>query len=206
MITIISNNLSEAWEKTLIKLYENGKENKDMLRDDTAVIEINNPTGERLNDRFPMKKEIMEEYNDFITRGGDKGNVLEEHALYHERIFEHFNDQAEYVIERLREDPLSKRAQVSFWDPVKDQEKDKVPCIQIIWFRIIDKRLEMHVHMRANDAYKKLLMNLNIATELMIYIAKRLNVSIGKYIHIADSLHIYRNDKEDIERLYSCIK
>lgn len=212
MITINSEDISQGWEKSFIKLYEQGILSNDskIFKDSTLVLTIKNPiSGNKTNNFFPMNQELIKEYNQFIISGGDRNNVLEEHALYHERIMQFsdkINNQLNYVIETLKKKPYSKRAQISFWDPNIDQINQKVPCIQIIWFRIENQNLVMHVHMRANDGYKKLLMNLNICSEIMKYVKKHLNINEGHYIHFVDSFHFYNEDKNQITELYQRLK
>jgi thymidylate synthase len=49
----------------------------------------------------------------------------------------------------------------------------------------------MNVHFRSNDAYKAGFMNMYAFIELQAYIADRIGVPVGEYVHIADSYHIY---------------
>lgn len=206
MLIIKAKTLSQAWEKSVVELHQSGKTTDDpeVIRDDTLVLDIKEPLNEdKYHNDFPMKRELMEEYNKYIINGGDKGNVLFEHALYHDRIFSFpptKNNQLDAVVERLKSNPHTKRAQISFWYPDIDQEGKKVPCLQILWFRVENGKLVMHAHMRANDAYKKLLMNLNIFSEVLRYVAEKLELPPGNYIHFVDSFHIYKEDEKDVNR------
>lgn len=150
-----------------------------------------------------MNKKLINEYNSYIIEGGFRGNVPYEHAMYHERLFDYPNNinQIQEVIELLKRKPNTKRAQASLWYPLTDIKASKAPCLQILWFRIKKNKLEMHAHMRANDVYKKLLMNLNINAQVMKYVAEKLELKLGKYIHIIDSAHIYNKDKEKVEKI-----
>lgn len=206
MINIKAKTLSEAWRKSLAALAKTSKtDDPELEKNDILLAEISSPLGGgRFDNDFPMSQRLMEEYNNFILKGGEKGNVLHEHALYHERIFcfpPSCRNQIDAVVAKLKSNPFSKRAQISLWNPDIDPESTKVPCIQIIWFRIENKKLVMHVHMRACDAYKKFLMNINICASLMAYIAKLLNVEPGDYVHFVDSFHIYKEDFEKVAGL-----
>ncbi|MET9711686.1 thymidylate synthase [Nocardiopsis alba] len=62
-------------------------------------------------------------------------------------------DQVAQVVERLREDPYTKRAVISIFDPGSDFGETKdVPCNN--WLQFIQRggRLDLHVTVRANDA------------------------------------------------------
>jgi len=48
--------------------------------------------------------------------------------------------------------------------------------------------------MRSNDALKAAYMNMYAFTELQRYVAQRLGVEVGRYIHVADSYHVYERD------------
>ncbi len=212
MLNIKAEKISEAWRKCFIKLYEDGNQLSDseILKDDTLILEISDPgNSDKYDSFFPMSKNILEEYNQYIIKGGDRGNVKAEHALYHERLFLYpskENNQIKTIIEKLKKDPFSKSAQASLWIPKIDNNESKKPCLQILWFRIENNKLVMHSHMRANDGYKKLMMNLNVFVEVMRYISNELRVPIGKYIHFVDSFHFYYEDKEEIVKLYNKIK
>jgi thymidylate synthase len=211
MINVHARTLAEAWKRSFVELYEKGNKLSDpeILKDNILVAEISEPLSENqadyLHPLFPMKKEIIDAYNDYIVLGVDAGKVLPEHALYHKRIFtfpsgNEIINQMDSVIEKLKKDPFSKRAQISMWSPDIDPGERKVPCIQIIWFRVENEKLVMHAHMRACDAYKKFLMNLNICAALMKYVSKSIGVMPGKYVHFVDSFHIYKEDEGQINK------
>jgi len=79
------------------------------------------------------------------------------------------------------------------------------PCFQLAWFQIIDLKLEIHVHMRATDAFGKLLMNMNEFVALQHYVAKRLGRESGKYIQFTDSCHMYAKNTAQIEKLVASL-
>jgi thymidylate synthase len=64
-------------------------------------------------------------------------------------------------------------------------------CLQRLWFRVQNGRLNMNIHMRSNDAFKAAFMNMYAFIELQSLVARRVGVDVGEYIHIADSFHIY---------------
>jgi len=103
-------------------------------------------------------------------------------------------NQVEEVIKKLREVPHTRRAQVITWQPWKDLELEHPPCLQRLWFRVINNELVMHAYMRSNDAFKAVFMNMYAFTELQMYIAEELGVGVGHYIHIVDSYHVYERD------------
>ncbi len=62
-------------------------------------------------------------------------------------------DQVKEVVERLREDPFTKRAVASIFDPSSDFiETRDVPCNNWLQFIQREGKLDLHVTVRANDA------------------------------------------------------
>jgi len=204
MIHIQEDTVSQAWRKAVTQLRDTPTHTTEekYFKDTPATITIERPLENRYDSDFPMSHEKIKAYRQFILTGKSSKLVEQEHALYHTRIFDYENNnQVHYVINKLRENPLSKRAIISLWAPNIDQTKDKVPCMTLLWFRIINQKLNVHAHMRANDAYGKLLMNLNLTTELQKHIAAALKVEPGTYHHLVSSLHLYTRDEKKIRLL-----
>lgn len=140
------------------------------------------------------------EYVDEVVKGIHDHLIEKFEYTYHERLFSYklpdgtIVNQIEKIIEKLRKVPYTRRAQAITWQPWKDLELEHPPCLQRIWFRIIDGKLVMHVHMRSNDALKAAYMNMFAFTELQKYVAEKIGIDIGYYMHITDSYHVYERD------------
>jgi len=104
-------------------------------------------------------------------------------------------DQIEYVYELLKEDPTSRQAIMTIWDPAKEcNVKDSVdyPCNNWIHFMIRNGRLDCEVAVRSNDAvwgYSSV--NVYEWTVLQEILANMLNVEVGKLFYYTSSMHIY---------------
>ena len=118
-------------------------------------------------------------------------------------------DQIQYIIDCLSEVSHSRRAQAITWIPTDDPQTDDPPCLQRIWCRLItdndgQARLNMNTHWRSRDLYKAWFMNVYACTELQRIIAERISVKInrqvtvGRYVDISDSLHIYGSYFNDV--------
>ncbi len=137
---------------------------------------------------------------------------------YHQRLFAYsptqnlrdpkspkpFNpvNQIQYIIDALAQCSHTRRAQAITWMPTADAATDDPPCLQRIWCRLIQKpdrtfSLEMNTHWRSRDLYKAWFMNVYALTDLQKTIAEQISrkintpVSVGRYVDISDSLHIY---------------
>ena len=207
IVHVIAENLPEAWELSLVRLAEVGRvidtEYGEKSIDAPAVIVVKDPFAEpRVHLRGIVAGSIkgLLEYVDEVVKGIHDHLVEKFEYTYHERLFSYklpnntVINQIEKAIEKLRKAPYSRRAQAITWQPWKDPELDHPPCLQRVWFRVVDGRLVMHVHMRSNDAFKAAYMNMYAFTELQKYVAQQLGVEVGYYMHIADSYHVYERD------------
>ncbi len=213
IIYLEAESLPEAWEKSIVMLWEKGiiidTEYNEKSIDSPAVIVIRNPLSEP---RIHLKGIVagslkgLFEYVDEVVHGVHDHLVEKFGYTYHERLFTYrlpdgkIVNQVEKAIEKLRKAPYTRRAQAITWQPWKDLETDHPPCLQRIWFRIVNGKLVMHVHMRSNDALKAAFMNMYAFTELQRFVARELGVEPGRYIHIADSYHVYERDWKWFEK------
>lgn len=154
-------------------------------------------------------------------------NDLEEIAHYN-RIWRHFEDSDEpgilngaygerlrawngdidqftEVYKKLKEDPYSRQATMIIFDPERDNQlhtngkysKD-IPCTNYFNFQIRDGKLNMLTVMRSNDLHKGTLYDIPNFIIFQHILAGWLEVEVGKYTHVAASLHIYENDIENL--------
>jgi thymidylate synthase len=111
-------------------------------------------------------------------------------------------DQVAYMVEKLSRVPHTRRAQAITWMPTLDPFTDDPPCLQRIWCRLTaDGRggwcLHMNTHWRSRDAFKAAFMNIYAFTDLQRVLAEEISrktgceVSVGRYVDISDSYHIY---------------
>ncbi len=120
-------------------------------------------------------------------------------------------DQIQYIINKLSETSHTRRAQAITWMPTADPDTDDPPCLQRIWCRLVADRdgtmsLNMNTHWRSRDLYKAWFMNVYAITDLQRIIAeeisKKINrqVTVGRYVDISDSLHIYGSYFNDVSK------
>ncbi|RLF19988.1 MAG: thymidylate synthase [Thermoprotei archaeon] len=219
MVVVVRGRLlPDAWEKSILEVWKKGividTEYGERSKDIAVVIRVERPLEEprvHLKGIVAGRLSGLFEYVDEVIKG-IHDNLIEVYGYtYHERLFRYEGqngivDQIEYIIRKLKEAPYSRRAQAITWQPWKDIHSEHPPCLQRIWCRVIDGKLVMHVHMRSNDAMKASFMNMFAFTELQRYIAERLGVEVGYYLHIADSYHIYENDWKWAEKFVEQIK
>ncbi|MHC5061514.1 MAG: thymidylate synthase [Planctomycetota bacterium] len=165
-IAITAHCLPQAWEKTVIAVWDNGVDVKTQYdksgdppsKDATVMITVNDPFAEpRIHKNFPGGPEELEVYRQEVVDG------IHDHWIdpaagkwtytYHERLFafcpvadlrsadsarpfEAFN-QIQYIIDTLADTAHTRRAQAITWMPTADPKTDDPPCLQRIWCRLI---------------------------------------------------------------------
>lgn len=98
----------------------------------------------------------------------------------------------EWVVAELRRDPDSRRAVAVILRPDHLHVNNKdVPCTYSLAFRIRDRRLNMSVHMRSQDAIWGLGNDLPCFSLFHELVAALLELPMGEYCQTVDSMHVY---------------
>jgi len=123
-----------------------------------------------------------------ITGGGSQGKNLLVEAM---RI--------------LREDPSSRRAIVPIITPEDLWEEPRdFPCVSSVQMFIRSRKLHMVVHMRSQSLVGVLPYDLFLFTLLQESVALQLDVDLGEYQHICNSLHVYEDEFSTASDLLKC--
>lgn len=122
-------------------------------------------------------------------------------------------DQIELAIQKLIAQPFTRQAQMITWMPNLDAEVYDSPCLQSLWYRILEDEegvywLNSNIRFRSNDAWGANFMNMFgfvqftrevIADEIQKRTGK--TVKLGRMNWQADSFHIYGKDIEKAKGL-----
>jgi len=138
-----------------------------------------------------------------LAIGPQFANYTESNGTFHGAYGPRTNGQYEVIIERLQQDPDSRQAVVTIWNPQYDlmSEKRDYPCTILHQFRIRDNKLNMSVYMRSNDVWLGAAYDFFQFTRVQIAMASVLGIEPGKYAHHVGSLHIYEQHYELAEGL-----
>lgn len=137
--------------------------------------------------------EFLAQFNSKMCDFSDDGVIF--HAPYGHRLraVQKF-DQIDKAIEMLKKDHDTRQVVLQIWDAQLDldvKSKD-VPCNDLIFLKIRDKKLNITVACRSNDiiwgAYGANAVQFSTIQE---FIARAVGVGIGTYTQISDSFHIY---------------
>ena len=179
-----------------------------------------------LEDLQEYVMEVLDGIKDHCVRDSstDQNDTRWEYT-YHQRLFEYTVpglekpfDQIEMICQKLSETPYSRRTQAITWKVWEDNFCYDPACLQSIWCRLMagpddEWYLNMNVRFRSNDAYKAAFMNMFALIHLHKKMADRIaeisgkSVKLGRYVHQADSYHIYGSYfKELNDRFLKAIK
>jgi thymidylate synthase len=188
-------------------------------KDATVIVTITDPFAEpRIHKNFPGGPSELEAYRQEVV-DGIHDHWIDPAAgkwtyTYHQRLFAYCTlenqqqrtskkiNQIQHIIDKLSEVSHTRRAQAITWTPGVDTETEHPPCLQRIWCRLVPSgdgtmSLNMNTHWRSRDLYKAWFMNVYAMTDLQKIIAGKISgkinqqVTVGRYVDISDSLHIY---------------
>jgi thymidylate synthase len=198
-------------------------------KDCSMTIVVNEPLAEPMIHRdMPGGLEDLQEYVLEVTEG-IKDHLVRDPAsgerdtrweyTYHQRLFEYAVpgieksfDQIRIMAEKLAKTPHTRRAQAVTWKVWEDNECYDPACLQSVWCRMLSHQgawyLNANVRFRSNDAYKAAFMNMFALVQLqkriadLVAEASGLEVRLGRYVHQADSYHIYGSYFNDFKQRF----
>jgi len=241
VLTVRGVTLPEAWEKSVLAVWEEGVRlpteydhaGDPPSLDATMTLVVEQPFLEpRIHRAFPGAVEDLEKYRLEVVEGVHDHWIRPEEGkwtyTYHKRLFDYLVtdaiqrvdqspfagvDQMAAVVDKLAAVSHSRRAQAITWMPTLDPRTDDPPCLQRLWFRILEDRegcpsLNMNAHWRSRDAYKAAFMNIYALTDLQRIMAERISERVGReirpgrYVDITDSYHIYGSYLKEVEERF----
>lgn len=198
-------------------------------KDSSMTIVVHDPLAEpMIHKDLPGGLEDLQEYVLEVTEGiknhlvrdaiSNPGDTRWEYT-YHQRLFQYsipgiptLYNQIEIMAKKLAATPHTRRAQAITWKVWEDNSCYDPACLQSIWCRLIKEDGEWYlngnIRFRSNDAYKAAFMNMFALVQLLQKIAGMISaeagfpVKLGRYVHQADSYHIYGSYFRDFEERF----
>ena len=162
--------------------------NDPKIKYEARTVSIINPS--KLTGFEYQKKLIVTE--DYDTWGDhNNSKAMEECAYYQETIFD--SRKFEKAMKLLKKNHYSKKAIIDL-NKNPTPSNGKVPCLTYLSFRVINGKLNMSAHMRANNAYLVTRINMDVNQAIHHEASRILSIPLGDYYHFVDSMHIYNQD------------
>lgn len=205
---------------------EYDKQDDPPSKDCTMTLIVKEPLSEPMIHRdLPCGLEDLQEYvlevldgiKDHCVRDPNDPNDTRWEYTYHQRLFKYsvleldkIYDQIQILVDKLAKSPHTRRAQAITWKVWEDNYCYDPACLQSIWCRLLPDNddkwyLNTNVRFRSNDAYKAAFMNMFALISLQKKIAEMVSnlsgnkVILGRYVHLADSYHIYGSYLNEFE-------
>ena len=194
----MSRGLGEAWLEIAARILEEGRES---TYDGLPILEIAHAT---------LVVEHPDPDDPLIARHADperlawmRANFVD-HALvpelgdarsYASRLFDYAGtgtDQVQWVIDRLADDPTSRSATITTFEPTLDTTY--IPCVSMLDFWIPDEQLELVVYAHSIDFGAKGYGNLVQLADLQHRVAAALSRPVGSLTFIVKSAHVYETE------------
>ncbi|CAN5172170.1 hypothetical protein BH11ACT5_BH11ACT5_00270 [soil metagenome] len=116
---------------------------------------------------------------------------------YASRLFDYAGtgvDQVQWVIDRLRDDPTSRSATITTFEPTLDTTY--IPCVSMLDFWIPSGAVELVVYAHSIDFGSKGYGNLVQLADLQQRVAASLGLPVGSLTFIVKSAHVYATEYE----------
>jgi thymidylate synthase len=136
------------------------------------------------------------------------GKTSEYYGAYGYRLKKQFCfDQIERAYNVLSNNPNTRQVVLQIWDPETDfpnqdgsPRAEDIPCNICSLLKVRNEKLDWVQIMRSNDLYRGTPYNFIQFTTLQEIIAGWLDVEVGSYCQISDSLHLYLTDLHGIDQ------
>ena len=147
---------------------------------------------------------LIYRWNPALPKFAGKGRFY--HGAYGYRLRHRFGlDQLERAFHILRNQPDSRQVVLQLWGGAIDLPapsgapvSNDIPCNIVSILKVRDGRLDWTQIIRSNDLYLGLPYNLALFTALQEVMAGWLDIEIGEYNQVSDSLHLYETDAQKI--------
>lgn len=105
-------------------------------------------------------------------------------------------DQIQQVVDRICQDPDSRRLVVSAWNPVDLPHMALPPCHILFQFYVANGRLSCQLYQRSGDLFLGVPFNIASYALLTHLVAHVTGLQVGEFIHTLGDVHLYRNHAE----------
>ncbi len=102
-------------------------------------------------------------------------------------------DQITEVIERIRNEPDSRRLIVSAWNPADIDRMALPPCHLLFQFYVADGRLSCQLYQRSADVFLGVPFNIASYSLLTMMVAQVCDLQPGDFVHTFGDVHLYLN-------------
>lgn len=196
----MSASLGEAWLYIAARILESGRESTydglPILEVAHATLVVDNPDpDDALIAKHANPERLAWMRANFVDH--DLVAELGDARSYASRLFDYAGtgvDQVQWVIDRLTDDPTSRSATITTFEPTLDTTY--IPCVSMLDFWIPNGAVDLVVYAHSIDFGSKGYGNLVQLADLQQRVAASLGRPMGTLTFIVKSAHIYATEYE----------
>ena len=172
-----------------------GENHQTTIEAKEMVVHCTTPTaGSMFVEELGFSQDFMDKYAHDLIYGSPAAHEYS----YHERLQKWSNvagvgavNQINYVLHKLVSSPTTRRAVATTWYPNVDEQREDVPCLQLIHCDVREGKLNMKVVFRSEDMVLGAGPNMYGLVRLQETIADHIDALVGTYTHVVFCPHVY---------------
>lgn len=200
--------VAQAWVKILHRIRTTGKESPSGYGIRQELINLltvvsDEPEGLDVPDWLPVDRVFLQNYFPQMLEDAPVGVKY----TYGSRMRSHFGvDQVERVAAKLAGEIDAASAVINLWD-VQDHNRGGSPCLNHLWFRVIDGALSLTAIFRSNDMFDAWCANAFGLRMLQKHVCDRVNqqtnysLTLAPLMTLSQSAHIYDHSYEYADKV-----
>nr|VFJ55333.1 MAG: thymidylate synthase [Candidatus Kentron sp. DK]VFJ55405.1 MAG: thymidylate synthase [Candidatus Kentron sp. DK] len=198
--TILRDTPIEAWKELIFRLVRFGHPNqlrkgkRYELQNVKVVVEKPEIESQERLAEIGFSLEKFQRYQEWILDPVKPDDLEYSYGNRMRGYFTHEGaivDLLEAAVQRLSNDPESRHAYVSLWDPARDiSEKKGHPCLVSLYFRCFDNRLTVTAVFRTHNAFTAWLQNCYGLMAIQAFVANRIGMEQGPITIFSHSISV----------------
>lgn len=154
----------------------------------------------------PVYGEQWRNWKRIVIKDGGNNGVLHadgSQTLFNAKVSIECKDQIGELVQRLMNDPDSRRHIVSAWNVSDLQEMALPPCHSFFQFYVANGKLSCQLYQRSADLFLGVPFNIASYALLTHLIAQVCGLEVGEFIWTGGDIHIYHNHFDQVEEMLS---
>lgn len=138
-------------------------------------------------------------WNEWADANGDLGPVYGKQWRSWQAVDGRTVDQISQLIERIHQDPDSRRLIVNAWNVGELDKMALPPCHLLFQFYVANKKLSCQLYQRSADSFLGVPFNIASYALLTYMIAQQCDLEVGDFVWTGGDCHIYTNHLEQVK-------